>query len=253
MKKLAGTLFIRNGRELDYCFEAAIKSLQVFCNHVFVCEAGSTDDTFEVLKTLLDGKTTILQCSKEQWNEQQGRQKLSYFSNIAIQYAQQQGYEYQFNLQGDEVIDPDSIPYIQRAIELGEEGYYVTRHNMWADAEHILNVPQSRKPVSTQIARLTKTCYRSVDDAESCLAPCSLDFINLIQVWHMGFIRDNQKHIVKIKEMQKNIFQFDNYDSRADLKPEFDWKDWGFTEKDLIKIHKPLPIYAKEWVENLNK
>lgn len=252
IKNLAGTIFIRNGVSLDYCFEAAINSIKSFCDHVFVCYVESDDGTFDVLNSLLDERMTILKCTDEQWQEQQGRQKLSFFTNVAIEYAQSQGYGYQFNIQGDEVLDQDSIPYIQQAIEIGEEGYYVTRHNMWADTEHMLNVPQSRKPVSTQVGRLTKTGYRSVDDAESCLAPCSLDFINLIQIWHMGFIRDNKKHIAKIKEMQGNIFLMD-YDKRADLKPEFDWKDWGFTDADLIPIHKPLPKYLDSWIENLNK
>ena len=117
----------------------------------------------------------------------------------------------------------------------------------------MLDVPQSRKPVSTQICRLTKTNYLSVDDAESINCPASLDFINLISVWHMGFIRNPKKHIAKIKEIQKNIFKMDNYDSRADLKEEFDWKDWGFTEDDLIPISKPLPIYVQEWAANKNK
>lgn len=237
----------------DYCFEAAIKSLQAFCQHVFIVYVESDDNTLDVLNTLGDGKTSVITCRKEDWNNHEGRTKLSAFTNVGIEQAQKEDYEYQFNLQADEVVEPQSIPYILQAVELGEEGYYVTRYNLWADETKMLSVPQSRKPVSTQIGRLTKTNYRSVDDAESCLAPCSLDFINLINVWHFGFIRDNTKHIAKIKEMQKNIFQFDNYDSRADLKPEFDWKDWGFTENDLIKIHKPLPIYAKNWVDKLNK
>lgn len=253
-KKLAGTLFVRNGVELDYCFEAAIRSLQACCDYVFVLDAGSTDNTLAVLNTLIDGRTTILKCTKEQWEEQQGREKLNFFTNITIQYAQKFGYDYQFNLQADEVIHEDSIPHIRQAVELGEEGYYVTRHNLWADAEHMLNVPQSRKPVSTTVGRLARVGYWSVGDAESiAINGASLDFINKIEIFHAGFIRDNKKHIAKIKEMQKNIFQFENYDSRADLKPEFDWKDWGFTEKDLVKIHKPLPVYVQDWVAKLNK
>jgi hypothetical protein len=79
-----------------------------------------------------------------------------------------------------------------------------------------------------------------------------LNFINKIEIWHCGFIRDNKKHITKIKEIQQNIFQIE-YDKRADLKEEFDWKDWGFTDADLVPIHKPLPIYLKDWILKLNK
>lgn len=249
-KKLAGVCFVRNAILYDYCIEASIRSMQAFCDEVIVCYVESEDDTLKLLESI--GGITLLQCSNDEWNKIQGREKLSYFQNIAIEYAQSLGYEYCFLCQADEVIHEDSIPHIMNAVSLGEEGYYVTRHNMWADAEHMLNVPQSRKPVSTVVNRLTKTCYRSVDDGESILSPTSFDFINKIEIFHMGFIRNNEKHIGKIKEMQKNIFLMD-YDKRADLKPEFDWKDWGFTEKDLVKIHKPLPVFVKDWVEKLNK
>ena len=250
-KKLAGVCFVRNAVLYDYCIEASIKSMQAFCDIVCVCYVESDDGTLELLKSI--GGITLMSCSNEDWNNVQGREKLSHFQNVAIMYAQMEGYEYVFLCQADEVVHEDSIPYIKQALELGEEGYYVTRHNMWGDKDHMLNVPQSRKPVSTVVNRLTKSCYRSVDDGESILSPLSYDFINKIEIFHMGFIRNNRKHVSKIKEMQKNIFQFDNYDSRADLKEEFDWKDWGFIHSDLIHIPKPLPSFVKEWAENLNK
>lgn len=254
MKKLAGVMFIRLGIALDYCFEASINSMKSFCDHVFVTYIECDEDnTLDVLKGLVDEKMTVLTCTNEQWQEQQGREKLSTFQNVSIQFAQEQGYEYVFLCQADECVHEDSIPYIKRALELGEESYFITRHNLWGSTETMLNVPQSRKPVSTVCNRLAKSCYRSIDDGESLAASSvSLDFINLIEIFHMGFIRDNKKHIAKIKEIQQNIFLWD-YDKRADLKPEFDWRDWGFTHSDLIHIPKPLPVYLKKWVENLNK
>lgn len=250
-KRLAGTLFVRNAIEFDYCVEAAINSLKSFCDHLFIVDAGSNDGTYDLILSMQDEKMTIIHCIGL-WETIQGREKLSYFTNIAIEKAQSEGYEYQFNLQADEVLEPDSFPYIKRAIELGEEGYIITRHNLWGSTETMLNVRQSRKPVSTQICRLTKTQYRSAGDAESVNCPASLDFINLIQIWHLGFVRDNKKHIAKIKEIQGNIFQM-NVDERVNIRPEFDWKDWGFTYDDLISIPKPLPKYLDNWIKNLNK
>lgn len=246
-KKLAGVCFVRNAIKYDYCIRACIDSMKAVCDAVYVAYVEGEDDTLSLLQDV-----NVIMFDQKAWESIQGREKISEFQNAAIQMAQDDGYEYCLLIQSDECLHQDSIPHIMQAVELGEEGYYVTRHNMWADAEHILNVPQSRKPVSTVVNRLTKTCYRSVDDGESILSPTSFDFINKIEIFHMGFIRDNQKHIGKIKEMQKNIFLMD-YDKRADLKPEFDWKDWGFTEKDLVKIHKPLPIYVQDWVAKLNK
>ena len=251
IQNLAGVLFVRNGHSLDYCFEAAIKSMQSVCHTVIVTYCESNDGTLETLMSMEN--IHLLKCDEELWQSQKGREKLAYFQNLSIEYAQQQGYEYVLLVQADEVLDETSIPHIKQALALGEEAYYVSRHNMWGDKDHMLNVPQSRKPCSSVVNRLAKSCYRSVDDGEGIYTPpASLDFINKIQMWHMGFIRNNEKHIAKIKEVQGNIFLWD-YDKRADLKPEFDWKDWGFTHTDLIHIHKPLPIFVKEWVENLNK
>lgn len=252
-KKLAGVTFIRNGFLLDYCFEAAIRSLQAVSDHVIVVYVEGDDDTFEVIQTVLDGKTTILQCSQQQWDEQKGKEKISYFQNIGIEYAQREGYEYVYLVQSDEVTHEDSIPYIKQALVLGEEAYFCSRYNMWGSDTTMLNVRQSRKPCSTVVNRLCKSHFRSVDDGENMATTSAcLDFINRIEIFHCGFIRDPKKHIAKIKEIQGNIFGGD-YDRRADLKPEFDWKDWGFTYDDLISIHKPLPVYVKDWVQKLNK
>ena len=251
IENLAGVMFVRQGHALDYCFEAAIKSMQAVCHKVFVTYCESTDGTLETLMTL-DG-IEILQCDEALWQAQQGREKLSYFQNISIDYAHQKGYEYVLLVQADEVLDPDSIPHIKQALALGEEGYYVSRHNMWGDKNHMLNVPQSRKPCSSVVNRISKSTYKSVDDGESLYTPpASLDFINKIEIWHVGFIRDNAKHIAKIKEMQGNIFLW-TPDERVNLKPEFDWKDWGFSHSDLVHIHKPLPIFLNDWIESLNK
>lgn len=245
-KKLAGILFIRNGVLLDYCFEEAIKSLQAFCDIVIVVEAGSTDDTFEKIESIQDEKTIILRCNKEMWEEKKGREKLSYFTNIGIDYAERNGYEYIFNLQGDEVTHEDSFKYIKQAVNLSEEGYLISRINLWGSSKKMLNVPQNRKPVSTVICRLAKSNYRSYDDAESINCPASLDFINKIEIFHMGFVRDKTKHIEKIKEIQGNIFQMD-VDKRAVESNEFKAWDWGFTKDDVIPIEKELPIFIKGW------
>lgn len=253
-KKIAGICFVRNATLYDYCIEASLNSMMAFCDHVFVVYVESQDDTLIRLERLYDEKLSCLMCSNEEWLANNGRTKLAIFQNVGIEYAEKEGYEYVFLCQADECVHEDSIPYINKAVALGEEAYFVTRHNLWGSTETMLNVPQNRKPCSTVCNRLTKSSFRSIDDGESIATnTASLDFINLITIYHMGFVRDHVKHIAKIKEIQQNIFGMEHYDSRADLKPEFDWKDWGFIESDLIPIPKPLPIYLNDWVENLNK
>lgn len=251
-KKLAGTVFIRNAISLDYCIEASVRSMQSCCDHIFIVYVESKDGTLDLLKSILDEKTTILTCGNDDWEKYKGKEKLSIFQNVGIEAAEKEGCEYVLLIQADECLHEDSIPYIKRALELNEEAYFVSRYNLWGSADTMLNVPQNRKPCSTVVNRLCKSNYRSVDDGENMATNgACLDFINLIEIFHCGFIRNPKKHIAKIKEIQTNIFGGD-YDKRADLKPEFDWRDWGFTESDLIPIPKPLPIYVQDWV-NKNK
>jgi len=102
-KRLAGVCFIRKGIDLDYCFESAIKSMQAVCDTVIVTYCESDDGTLEALQSI-GGNIDILVCSEALWQSQKGKEKLSYFQNIAIDYAQQQGYEYVLLVQADECL-----------------------------------------------------------------------------------------------------------------------------------------------------
>lgn len=246
LKKLCGTLFVYNGIKQDYCFEEAIHSLRYVCDYCVILDAGSDDGTAEKLKQFEDDKSMVIYLTPDDWKSKQGREKLSYFTNICIRKAQELGYDYQFNLQADEVLHEDSKWDIREAISLGEEAYFVTRQNLWGDPYHKLCVPQSRKPVSTQIIRLTKTEYRSVDDAESVYAPASMDYINLINIFHMGFVRDKVKHLEKIRHIQDDVFLMD-HDKRIDGMEKFDPWAFGFTEDDVSCIDTDLPIFVNKW------
>lgn len=244
---LAGTLIVYNGIKSDYCFVEAVNSLKDACDLVIIVDCGSSDGTQSILATLIDSKTKIINFSTEEWFRQQGREKLAYFTNKAIKEAKREGFEWQFNLQADEVIHEDSIPFIRAAIEKNNEGYWVRRINLWGNSQYQLNVPIERMPVSPQIIRLCKTNYLSIDDAESINCPASIDFFNEIRIYHMGFVRDKFKHIEKIKHIQKDIFLMD-YDKRVDSMPQgFEPLSMGFSRQDLIPIEEKLPKYIREW------
>ena len=246
--KLAGTLLVYNGNRYDYCFKEAIQCLLEFCDKVIVV-AGGEDGTFHDCVFMFapnDEKLEVIKISKEQWEEQKGKEKLNYFSNIAIKRAEELGYEYQFNLQSDEIIHEKSYPEIRKAIETGSEGYMCNRINLWASPYMQLDVPQERKPCSTSIIRLTKTKYRSVDDAENIEVPIvDTYFESGIRIYHMGFVRKQEVMKDKIKNMQVNVFGMD-YDKKLDQCEIFNPYLW-FSKEDLKPIDEPLPKIIKNW------
>jgi hypothetical protein len=246
-KTLGGTLFIRNGIKYDYCFIEALRCLQEFCDKVVVYEVGSDDNTNMAIRAYLDGKTTIIHRPNSWWqqlDEEYGKEKLSICTNHAIEELDT---DYVFNLQGDEIVDPKSYSWIRKAVDEGAEGYLCKRINLWKDPYHQLNVPHHRKPCSTEILRLAKTCYRAYDDAESIAAPCESKYVDLIKIWHMGFVRKREIHPAKIREMQGNIFKC-GVDAKLDGMEVFDSTKW-FTDEDLIPIEDELPPLIQQWAK----
>lgn len=249
-KKLAGTLFVYNGDKYDYPYYEAIKCLLYCCDYVIVAAGGDDNTLVGVLGNRLKhdtDKLKVIHIRKEHWDSQHGQEKLSYFTNLCIAEAERLGYEYQFNLQADEIIHEKSFPEIRKAIETGAEGFLVQRINLWQDPYHQLDVPQERKPCSTDIVRLAKTMYRSYSDAESLGVPFADSyFYNGIRIYHMGFVRKREVMKDKIINMQCNVFEMADYDKKLDQCEVFNPKLW-FDGDDLKLIDEPLPILIQEW------
>jgi hypothetical protein len=63
----------------------------------------------------------------------------------------------------------------------------------------------------------------------------------------MGFVRQKEKHLVKIRHMLCDVFKM-GMDTRAENCSEFMW-DRFFKEEDLLPIPKDLPIYVQQWAQ----
>lgn len=250
-KTLGGSLFIRNGEKFDYPFKQAIQCLLEFCDKVVVCIVATDDGTErDIVDTFgLDinhGKLILRFIDNRDWErmEFQTKYRLSIFTNYAIEMLDT---DYVFNLQADEILDPNSYEWVRRAINEGAEGYLCSRINLWGSPYLQLNVEHSRKPCSTEIVRLTKTCYRAYDDAESIAAPVDSKYVDYIKIWHMGFVRKREVHPDKIREMQGNIFKC-GIDNKLAGMEVFDSTKW-FTDADLIPIEGELPPLIRQWAK----
>lgn len=245
-KTLVGTLFTHNCKSQDYCYEEALKCLQQFCDAVIICDAGSEDGTLEGIEKLANADTYVIACSKVEWEEQRGKEKLNYFTNKAIEMAEMMGFDYNFNLQADEILHERSYAAVREAIELGEEAFHVRRYNLWGSPFTRLNVPQNRLPCSEIILRLATTACRSYGDAESLAAhTCNIDYIDKIRIYHMGYVRDKKILPKKIRDIQKNVFLTDP-DKKLEGMDVFDpWK-W-FDRADVAPIVESLPALIHNW------
>ena len=247
-KTLAGTLFVYRGRVFDYCFIESIQSLLECCDRVFVVAGGDDNTCEEILDTIHSERLIVKRLSDDEWNSQKGSQKLSYFTNMAIDMAERDGYRYQYNQQADEILSEQSYEKITDAIAGNEDAYFATRINLWKDPFHALEVPQERKPVSTHIIRIAKTKYRSVGDAESLGVPyASPVFIDGIKIIHYGFVRKKDVMKKKVIHIQEEVFGMD-HDKKLDVSDVFQPELW-FSDEDLIPFNEH-PKLISEWIKS---
>jgi len=246
MNKLTGVTFAYNAITQDYCLKESVESLKEFCDEVVILDAGSTDGTDELIKSFQDKTTRVILCDNEEWKSQQGKYKLSYFTNKAIEQVKTGWVYYQ---QADEITHENSYDAIRMAIQSNiEVGYFAHRFNLWGNPNMVLNVPLDRMPCSPEIVRLTRSFCRAYDDAENLGCFASREYIEQIRIYHMGFVRDKRKHVEKIRHMQAEVFQV-GVDEKLKGMEIFDGAKWFDYEKDLIPIPEPLPRIIQQWAK----
>lgn len=245
VKSLGGIVFCIDAIRFDYNIEESIQCLQDLCDEIVVLDAGSNDGTVDLIKKYENDKTTIVCLDRAEWDKQKGREKLSYFQNLALSFLNT---DYYFLLQADEIITEDSFAYIRKAINgIENESYLCSRVNLWGDCNHYINVPISRQPCSTVVNRLAKIEKRSYGDGESIEAKASVEYVNKIKIIHYGFVRKKEVMKDKVFNMQRNVFDIDP-DPKLDQSEVFDSTLW-FKDKELSPINFEHPKWIKQWVE----
>lgn len=267
-KTLTGVVFIRNGITYDYHICETIDCLVDGCDKVIVLDAGSTDGTLSMIishirKTVgdcnlhvknddftwsisenQDNKLTLISMRPMDWAEVHGKEKLAYFQNIALEQVKT---DYALLIQADECLHEDSWIWIREAMEHDCLGYHSHRINLWGSVDHMLDVPQERKPCSDIVLRLAKKGCMSYGDGESIEAfPVNQDYWDKIVIFHNGFVRKRAVMVDKIINMQKNVFET-TPDSKLDGMQLFDPFAW-FSKLDLKPVAITHPKYVSGWI-----
>lgn len=239
---LGGAQFIYNAIECDYPVIESINALKDCCDQVVVVDAGSTDGTQDLLATINAGNCSVLYL--DEWDKHQGRQKLSYFTNRAIELLNTDWF---ISIQADEILSECSFDNIRAAIEHATvDSYVCKRWNLWRDPLSMLQLEQHRKPCSDEVIRLCRSYGRAYDDAEQIAAKNTHVFgqPEAIQIFHVGYIRNPVKHVIKARRMLVDVFGL-GMDSR--IGEIFDYSKFPFTGDDIVPVPGPLPVYIREW------
>jgi hypothetical protein len=210
---------------------------------VVVLAIDGDDNTVEICKTYEDQHTMVVVLDSLEWYRQKGKERLSYFQNIAKSFLTT---DYYFLLQSDEIVHEYSFPDIRKAIETGKEAFPVHRINLWRDCNSYLSVGQHRQPCNTSPIRLAKIKYDSVGDGESIGAEGEWGLQYYIKMYHYGFVRKREVMKAKVTNMQETVFGID-HDPKLDQSEEFDWRLW-FSEEDLKPISGTHPKFIKDWI-----
>lgn len=254
MKTLGATIFVRDAFKFDYCLRESIECLKELCDEVIVVDAGSQDGTTDLVKSLADRKTNVICCENDEWLEKQkqlGEKVLAYYTNFAASFLTTQ---WHYNQQADEVLHEDCFADVRMVVQLGMEGFWCRRYNLWGTSQYFLDVEAERKPVGDIVLRLAKTGYQSVEDAQSLHVPdAQWDYLNKIRIYHMGFVRNPYIEIKKVEYMLTNVFTYGQTDPKvAAMGDKFKPYDL-FSKEDCKPIIEPLPKFVQEWAKQRDK
>jgi hypothetical protein len=245
-KTLGGIVFCIDPIKYDYCILESIACLSEMCDKVIVLDAGSEDGSIELLKTIESENVKVIYLERgKYWDQIRGKEKLSFFQNMALEHLDT---DYYYLQQADEVTSEKSFPAIREAMETGFEAFMITRHNLWGNCNSILNVEHHEQPCSTKVIRLAKTTYPSVDDGESVGCPyVCIDYVNEIVMYHYGFVRKKEVMKDKIINMQESVFEI-SHDKKLDGMDVFDYRAWH-DDNSLIPITGEHPKFIQEWIK----
>lgn len=248
MNRLGGYVCVRNGIQLDYCFELAIQSLIPVCDELVLCDSDSTDGTRERLEAYA-ARDKGIRVINYPWPNPKGESdwwiKWLNFARCNLTS------EMQITLDADEVLDNSMRSYrlIREATRRGRS-LRMDRLNFWRDSHSL--IPDGHC-CGKYVVRLGPAHYEMpsdeprhpgerpiLDEAENAFD---------IKIFHLGFLRKPEAFYAKAKVVIPAFFH--RYDPRLE-KAEKDglplWKsECDFADK-LVPYVGHYPPGVKRWL-----
>lgn len=252
---LGGNICIRNGFELDYCFQEAIQSLLPICEEVVVCDGESTDGTREAIEEWAAREPKIRLITYP-WPNPKGDIK---FWTDWINFAREQiKCDFQIQLDADEVLSENSYDWIKSykhyTDSKAQESLWCKRWNFWRDAKSLIPFGHC---LSDRVCRIApQYCWLPSDGADVRGA----DVIRIaqpsgIEIFHYGFLRKRESFFKKARALQEMFFN--SYDPRLE---EVEKQDGNWMEKiceiewtnQLTPFEGKHPVIMLQWLKERN-
>ncbi len=213
---LGGNVCIRNGEELDFCWELAVKSLLPVCAQVVICDSDSTDGTSQKIGEWAAREPKI-KAVNYPWKDPRGDGMwVMDWTNWA---REQLDTDYHFQLDADEILHDNAYAQIEMLLETTKPiSILCWRYNFWRDAQHL--IPPD-KCCGHRVIRMAPTDLWLPADYphEKGRAAMDIEIDCPLQIFHYGFLRRREAFFKKERGLQRAFVN--RYDPKLELAEKY--------------------------------
>lgn len=248
-KTLGGFICIRNGFDLDYCWQEAAESLLKIVDELVLCDSDSTDGTTQAMQRMADTDARI-RVVNWPWPSPKG-QSHHWFINWLNFTRMQLKSEYCLYLDADEVLSdaPECHAAIREAVEQ-DKCLTVDRLNFWKDPQHLIPDGHCCGKWCTRFGRTSYTC---VSDEPRHAGEREIVDLAVkeprVQIFHMGFLREKKAFYRKARVVLGGWFnRFDPRLEEGEKSNKPVWETECSFADALVPFSGYMPDAVQKWL-----
>jgi hypothetical protein len=248
-KTLGGFICVRNGTDLDYCWELAAESLLKVVDELVLCDSDSTDGTTQAMQRMAD-KDARIRVINWPWPSPKG-QSHHWFIDWLNFARQQLKSDYCIYLDADEVLSdtPECHAVLREAMEQ-DKCLTVDRLNFWKDAQHLIPDGQCCGKWCTRFGRTEYTCVsdepRHAGEREIVDRAVKEP---RVQIFHMGFLREKKAFYRKARVVLEGWFnRFDTRLEEGEKSNKPVWETECSFADSLVPFSGYIPDAVQKWL-----